>query len=52
VAVSGIYYQKDKTKNAFIDQEQPLVAPQVEHLRQEPLRTIVNCWQVWHASPS
>ena len=24
-------------------QEQPLVAPQEAHLRQEPLRTIVNC---------
>jgi hypothetical protein len=40
------------SKRQDIDQEQPLVAPQEAHLRQEPLRTIVNCWQVWHASPS
>jgi hypothetical protein len=33
-------------------QEQPLVPPQVMHLRQEPLRTIVKLWHSGQASPS
>ena len=34
------------------NQEHPLVAPQDAHLRQEPLRTMVNCPQVPQGSPS
>ena len=33
-------------------QLQPLVAPQVMHLRHEPLRTRVKLWQLVQASPS
>jgi hypothetical protein len=34
------------------DYEQPLVSPQLMHLRQVPLRTSVNCLQFWQGSPS
>lgn len=33
-------------------QEQPVVVPQVMHFRQVPLRTMVNCPQSPHGSPS
>ena len=36
----------------FFLQEQPLVVPQVSHLRQVPLRTMVNCPHSRQGSPS
>jgi hypothetical protein len=38
--------------NSASSHEQPVVVPQVMHLRQVPLRTIVNWPQSPHGSPS
>jgi hypothetical protein len=44
--------QAQTTLVGLEDYEQPLVSPQLMHLRQVPFRTSVNCLQFWQGSPS
>ncbi len=44
--------QPSMRANPASDHEQPVVVPQVMHLRQVPLRTMVNWPQSPHGSPS
>ena len=50
--VTGGAEGSDRRRRAGGSYEQPLVAPQVSHFRQVPLRTMVKFPQSLHASPT